>query len=407
MIENPMSPSSAKQIARHPVSVICVFNNPSVLAECLTASVKAGIAKAPGTELIPVDNTSGQFPSAGAALNHGASLARNDVLVFVHQDVYLHSLPALEASAGILMDNPSVGLLGAVGVTHAGRVMGLIRDRVVLTGERSQGLSEVDSLDEVLFMVRREQIFVHPLAEDHDLSWHAYAVEYGVRMRSLGLRVAVADIPLTHNSLTINLDRLAEAHAWIAEAYPGQMPVITTCGTVQAPTRTWTIPLFGRLFEIHKWRYRWLRESLAAHRLRKQAKSVTVLGDIRRDIDDICSAAGLDSALVISALPSDLAATPVAGPLELNRRNVKFSFRTALESDLPSLVRSRPAHESIALTNISFGGAGDIAEALADRQIIAGFHENTGPWVLTGPAAAAAIPYYRTPQSTPFAMKVS
>lgn len=402
-----MSPSRAEQHTRHPVSVICVFNNPSVLAECLEASLSAGIAEAPGTEFIPVDNTSSQFSSAGAALNHGASLARNDVLVFVHQDVYLHSLLALEATAGILMGDPSVGLVGAVGVTHAGQVIGLIRDRVVLSGERASGLSDVDSLDEVLFMARREQISSHPLAEYPELSWHAYAVEYGVRMRALGLRVVVADVPITHNSLTINLDRLAEAHAWIAEAYPAQLPVVTTCGRVQVPTRARTIPLFGRLFETHKWRYRWLRESLAAHRLRKHAKAVTVLGDIRRDIDEICSAAGLDSALVISAIPSGLETEPVARPLELNRRGVTFKFHTALESDLPSLLRSYPAHESIALTNIGFGGAGDIAAALAGRQVIVGFHGNTGPWMLIGPAAAAAIPYYRTPRSTPFAMKTS
>ncbi|WP_175417396.1 glycosyltransferase [Arthrobacter sp. 24S4-2] len=409
MIENPMSQSRAEQEqnAANPVSVICVFNNPSVLAECLHASVKAGIAEAPGTEFIPVDNTSSQFSSAGAALNYGASLAGNDVLVFVHQDVYLHSLPALEASAAILMDDPSVGLLGAVGVTHGGQVMGLIRDRIVFSGERRSGLSDVDSLDEVLFMARKEQISAHPLAEDPELSWHAYAVEYGVRMRSLGLRVVVADVPLTHNSLTINLDRLAEAHAWIAAAYPEQMPIVTTCGTVHVPTRARTIPLFGRLFEIHKWRYRWLVESLAAHRLRKNAKAVTVLGDIRRDIDEICSAAGLDSALVISAIPSGLEATPVARPLELNRREVRFRFHSALAPDLPSLLRSFPADESIALTNIGFGGAGDIAEALADRQIIVGFHGNTGPWMLIGPAVAAAIPYYRTRHSTPFAMKAS
>ncbi len=74
------------------------------------------------------------------------------------------------------------------------------------------GLAEVDSLDEVLFMMRRDQILRHPLSEEADLSWHAYAVEYGARLRSMGYRVAVANIPLTHNSLTINLDRLAEAH---------------------------------------------------------------------------------------------------------------------------------------------------------------------------------------------------
>lgn len=392
---------------RQPVSVICVFNNPKVLQDCLTASVEAGMAEAPATEYIPVDNTAGQFSSAGAALNHGASLARNDVVVFVHQDVYLHSLAALEEVAGILLRDHSVGLVGAIGVTPDGRLLGLIRDRVIFLGESSNGLSDVDSLDEVLFMARREQVILHPLAEDRDLSWHAYAVEYGVRLRSLGLRVAATDIPLTHNSLTINLDRLAEAHAWIAKAYPAQMPVETTCGRVQEMSPMRSIPLFGGLFETHKWRYRWLRESLAAHRLRRQAQAATVLGDIRRDIDEICSAASLDSVLVINAAPISHSALPVAEPLTLNRRDVRFSFLAADQTAMPALVRARPEDQSIAVTNIGFETAGRIADALSGRPVLLGFHENTGPWLLIGPAVAAALPHYRTQRSTPFAMRAT
>jgi hypothetical protein len=158
---------------RTPVSIICVFNSPDVLRECLTASVHSGLPAAPDTEYLPVDNTAGQFPSAGAALNHGARLAANDVVVFVHQDVFLHSLVALEAAAGLLMRDTSTGIAGATGVTRDGRQLGLIRDRVVFSGEPLSGLTDVDTLDEVLFMARRQQILRHPLAEVRDLSWHA------------------------------------------------------------------------------------------------------------------------------------------------------------------------------------------------------------------------------------------
>ena len=84
---------------RTPVSIVCVYNDPAVLESCLAASIKAGPGASRQTEVIPVDNVSNAFASAGAALNHGARMARNEVVVFVHQDVYLHSLPALEAAA--------------------------------------------------------------------------------------------------------------------------------------------------------------------------------------------------------------------------------------------------------------------------------------------------------------------
>ncbi|MDZ4091868.1 MAG: glycosyltransferase [Arthrobacter sp.] len=387
------------------VSVICVFNNPTVLRECLTASVQAGALEAPQTEFIPVDNTAGKFSSAGAALNHGASAASNDVLVFVHQDVYLHSLVAVEEAAAALMDDDSIGLLGAIGITNQGRLVGKIRDRIILSGETSRGTPDVDSVDEVLFMARRNQILEEPLSEDHDLSWHAYAVEYGVRMRKMGRRVAVSDIPLTHNSLTVNLDRLAEAHSRIAVCYPEQMPVVTTCGTVRSASEARTHSLISGAFGTQKWRYRWMRESLVAHRLRHRVGTATVLGDIRRDIDEICSAAGLTGALVISGIPDGHDRMHLNGPLELIRRGVSFSFLTADERSIAPMLRSQSEHQTIALTNISFDAIADSAAAMSGRQVMAGFHENTGAWLLTGPAVRAAKVFYSTRRSTPFAMK--
>jgi hypothetical protein len=67
------------------VSIVCVYNDPAVRRECLDRSVNAYGRHAPGVEYLPVDNVDGRYRSAGAALNHGASLAGNDVVVFVHQ----------------------------------------------------------------------------------------------------------------------------------------------------------------------------------------------------------------------------------------------------------------------------------------------------------------------------------
>ena len=70
-----------------------------------------------------MDNVDSAFSSAGAALNHGATLARNDYFVFVHQDVYLHSIRALEQAAGRLADDESLGLIGAIGIHADGRLI--------------------------------------------------------------------------------------------------------------------------------------------------------------------------------------------------------------------------------------------------------------------------------------------
>ena len=106
--------------------------------------------------------------------------------------------------------------------------------------------------------------------------WHAYAVEYGLRVRRLGLRVGVTDIPLTHNSLTVNLARLDVAHAAVAARYPEMLPVRTTCGVVARQT---VRSSSGGWLGSQRWRYSWLRESLTVRRARRITAAPIVLAD--------------------------------------------------------------------------------------------------------------------------------
>ena len=106
--------------------------------------------------------------------------------------------------------------------------------------------------------------------------WHAYAVEDGLRVRRLGLRVGVTDIPLTHKSLTVNLARLDVAHAAVAARYPEMLPVRTTCGVVARQT---VRSSSGGWLGSQRWRYSWLRESLTVRRARRITGAPIVLAD--------------------------------------------------------------------------------------------------------------------------------
>ena len=247
------------------VSVVCVYNNLKVRQQCLDRSIEALCAETSDVEYLPIDNVDGTYPSAGAALNHGVSLAKNDVIAFIHQDVFLHSLAALTVAAGQMAEG-GFGLLGAVGVRSDARIVGRIRDRVVLLGDAVDRPTDVDSVDEVLFLAPRSQLLRDPLTESRDMAWHAYAVEYGLRVQRRGLRTGVADIPLTHNSLSTNLDRLDEAHQAIAKSYPDMLPVRTTCGVI---TRKTAEPDSSAWFPSYRWRYPWLRESLSIREARQ------------------------------------------------------------------------------------------------------------------------------------------
>lgn len=384
-------------MAREPVSVVCVFNDEAVLDNCLRSSFASLLQRDGESELIAVDNTKGQFPTAGAALGHGATRARHRVVAFAHQDVVLHSLEALEEAAAKMVTDPSIGMAGCCGIDARGLIHGRIRDRVVLIGSRVDHPTPVDSLDEVLFMLRAADLRSEPLANSPDLAWHAYAVEYGLRVRAAGKSVVALDIPVTHNSLTVNLDRLDVAHARVASLYPEATPVRTTCGVVRSaapqPSR------LSQLLQPHRWRYRWLRESLIAHRgARRTGSRVVVLSDIRLDIDDILNRTGsisvvnVDDGTFDGGRDAAVAADRRGRPVLLRAGSLEFATHE---------VQSRACEESLLVTNLGRGDLSNLASCLRGAEHLLGFATDLGFWILLGPAARQGVQTWSGPRSRP------
>jgi hypothetical protein len=380
------------------VSLVCVFNNQAVREECLDRSL-AG-ADLDRVELVAVDNTDQRFATAGAALNHGARLARHDVVCFVHQDVYLHSLSRLlEVAERLGADAGDWGLLGAAGIDADGAVVGLLRDRVQLIGASAIEPVEVDSLDEVLFLARRELVLREPLAEDSDLAWHAYAVEYGVRLRDLGLRVGAVDLAITHNSLTVNLARLAEAHQRVAELHPAAVPVRTTCGVVGAEP-SWLRS--SSVVRRHGWRRRGLAESLTARRARERAGAGRpVLADVRLDVDDVVLLPG-ERFRVVNVDRTSAFSSVAGDPLELTRRGEPFEL-VAVHSaaDLLAHLRSETPGPLLC-TNLAIDDlAGLGAAGVVGDDAVVGIHESD-VWLLTGVAVDRLPPAWLSGRAVPF-----
>jgi hypothetical protein len=261
------------------ISIVCVYNDREVRRQCLDSSIKKYSGDV-DIDFVPVNNTTHAFASAGAALNHGAQKARHDLVVFVHQDVYLHSIDRLYVAGAAFSGR--WGLLGANGITSQSESVGRLRDRTQLIGRSAPYPVDVESVDEVLFMVPRELVLQHPLAENADLAWHAYAVEYCLRLRLLGKRVGALDLAVTHNSLTINLDKLDVAHRYVGAKYPQLRPIRTTCGAIGVREPKWrNLPAVRK----HGWRVRWLRQSLLAAKVRAWINAPVVLSDIRHEVD--------------------------------------------------------------------------------------------------------------------------
>ncbi|WP_157719761.1 glycosyltransferase family 2 protein [Microlunatus sagamiharensis] len=385
------------------MTLVCVYNDGRVLEDCLLTSVRAAQAEAPETEVIAVDNRRGEFASAGAALNHGARRARHDVVVFVHQDVYLHSLVDLERAAGLLLRG-DVDVAGAAGITSTGRLAGRIRDRVILAGDPALEPVDVDSLDEVLFAVARSTVLEEPLAEDADLAWHAYAVEYGLRIGRLGGRVAAVDVALTHNSLTTNLARLDVAHASVGARYPERVPVRTTCGVVGGGRRvTLPGPLDGQ-----RWRYRWIKDSLTTsswHRL--HGRRGAVLADVRETVDALLACSPDDTPVAVLNVAGEQDRRPTwthGGEVALRRRDRAITVGVVGATEVLARVDARP-DRSFVVTNVDL----ELARTLCDDSAgpaFAGFSQGSGAWCVLGPLAVGGAQAFTGPRHRPVDLRL-
>ncbi|WP_347352499.1 glycosyltransferase [Intrasporangium sp.] len=378
------------------ISIVCVFNDLAMRQDCLDRSI-AAYAGDVDVDYIPVDNRQHEFTSAGAALNHGAANARHDVVVFVHQDVYLHSIDRI-AEVGTHLDGDRWGVLGANGVTGDGRSYGRMRDRVLVIGEDADAPVNVDSLDEVLFLVRRDRILAHPLCIDSDLSWHAYTVEYGLRMRRLGLGVGAANLAITHNSKTINLDRLDAAHRRVATLYPEFLPVRTTCGTIGSRSSSWRD---APVIRDHRWRLRWLRGSVQTHRQRSSFKTRVLSCDIREDVD-LLKWSRTVPLRVINLDRGGAFAEYASTSVRLNRYHKVVSFQVVTKlADAVSLLTARQPGESVMLSGLSMDDLQTLVEQVPDMSEWVLGVQDDGVWIFGGPAVVEPPAVWSEPRAVP------
>lgn len=380
------------------ISIVCVYNDRDVLNNCLRRSIAVYDGDI-DVDFLPVDNTGHAFTTAGAALNHGARQARHDVVIFAHQDVYLHSIERL-ATVAAMLDDLDWGLLGANGFTAEGASIGRIRDRMLLVGASAAVPVEVDSLDEVLFAVRRDVVLEHPFTQDPHLAWHAYAVEYGLRMRRLGKRVGAVDLAVTHNSLTINLDKLDVAHLYVGEMYPELRPIQTTCGSVGSPQPRWRET---RLVRRHGWRARWLRYSVQAERARRRIDVPVTFADICHEVDLLPFTT--DAPLHLLNLDNRGGfAEYSSGSLRLTRNGRPVIMQAiAAPSDLEQRVAELDRSSMVLITDLSLDDLQHIG-GWRDRDWVIGLQDGVF-WILGGVAPTELPVEWARPKAVPLRVR--
>ena len=153
-------------------------------------------------QLIALDNRKKRFSSVAKALNYGAEISEGDFLVFMHQDMYLWDLTALDTYRTYLMNHPNT-IIGVAGRAEHKIVTDIYESKEKLQrSTRANGqLYEVDALDECLIAMTRqtwERLRFDEVCCDN---WHGYALDICIANKLSGYQNVMVPLKVCHESL--------------------------------------------------------------------------------------------------------------------------------------------------------------------------------------------------------------
>jgi SAM-dependent methyltransferase len=216
-----------------PLSFVACVNHDAQLLDNLAASPCLRLGSP--HELVQVRGAR----SAAEGLNAGLARAKHDLVVLVHQDVYLPAgWPARFLAQWRLAESTCgpVGVAGVLGAFHDPAVpagihrAGHVLDRHVLLRPPGPLPAAVQGLDELLLAVPRTTA----LRLDPALGFHFYGTDLACQARAAGQRAVVLDAPCFHNSQ--NGGELAPAFHESGRTFRAKwgaaLPIATPCALV-------------------------------------------------------------------------------------------------------------------------------------------------------------------------------
>jgi hypothetical protein len=220
--------------------------------ELLNSNLIASPCLAPGSphEVILVRNAR----SAAEGLNLGVKRAAGDLIVCVHQDVFLPDGWDEQLVRRFEVAEQEFGLIGVAGVYGVGPAIrhehALAAQRIGRVVDRGRWLDEgvplpgpAATLDELLLVVPRGT----PLAFDPALGFHLYGADLCLQADERGLAVVTLDAPCQHNSRNIGLPKEFFENAEVfARKWRHKLPVATACVIIDENHRVLLLGNTGR-----------------------------------------------------------------------------------------------------------------------------------------------------------------
>jgi glycosyltransferase involved in cell wall biosynthesis len=238
--------------ARPKVSIVICYNSLDQYGKAIgyidTQSIREEI------EIVGVDNTGKRFPSAAKALNSGASAAMGEIIVFMHQDLYLIERDAIEKIYLRLASTNKPTLLGVAGYLHDEEevIFNLYHfEERIQRAKRfdAERLYTVETVDECLVACRKEVWERYRFDEDTCDNWHFYAVDLSYQIALDAGTVVVYPLALWHYSGGVRNEEFYIGLCRMCGKYRGKLKRInSTC--LQCRTTFWSCHYLLLKYEV-------------------------------------------------------------------------------------------------------------------------------------------------------------
>ncbi|HEY4501191.1 MAG TPA: glycosyltransferase [Candidatus Paceibacterota bacterium] len=183
-------------------TIVTVYNKRDYFERVLLASLQKQTAQ---FELIAIDNTAERYKSAAQAFNSEIRNPKGEYILFVHQDVDFGDdtewLRTAEEEVRKLLD---AGIMGVLGVDFEGNFRGYISDCGEKRVKKEAGAVEVQSVDELLFIIPKRVFDTIKFDEVAFDGWHLYGVDYCITVQQHNLKTYVIPSFVYHRSVGTN-----------------------------------------------------------------------------------------------------------------------------------------------------------------------------------------------------------
>lgn len=208
------------------ITFAAAVNNREILDRNLLASP---CLRSPHSHQILIQEN---FPSATKAYNDAIQRATNELIVFVHQDMFLPDawLSQLRRALHYLdRKDPNWGVLGCWGATQSGEYRGHVYSSGWgVLGKEFEHPMPVQTLDEIVLILRKNSNLLFDERLPH---FHFYGADICMQAAKYGLRSYAISAFCIHNTVQI-LELPKEfyhCYAHIKRLWKNYLPIQTTC----------------------------------------------------------------------------------------------------------------------------------------------------------------------------------